>query len=113
MKAEYISSTSFSVEGDQTGILVELRRIRLNCGTDGLKYGTVASSEFGSTSTTVTIKESVITSNLISLKYSIVKPGDNGNEPPDWKQGNELPEIGSGGDFFFKTSDGHIYIYNE
>jgi len=113
MKVEYISSTSFSVEGDKTDTFVRLRKVRLDCGVDGLQYGTVLSSEFDDPDTTVVIEETVITPNLKSMKYSIVKPGDDGNEPPDWDHGPELPSTANIGDFFFKTNDGHIYVYNE
>ena len=113
MQAEYVSSTSFSIQGNKIDEFVKLRRVRLDCGEDGLLYETVLGSQFDDPNTIVTVEGAVITPNLKSVQYSIVKPGDEGNEPDDWDHGTELPETGKGGDLFFKTNDGHIYIYND
>ena len=80
MDAIYISDNSFSVDEDKTSEFVVNRRLKLDCGVDGFKYASVFSSVF-STITTVTIDESVLTSNLIDVLYSVVKPSDEGNLP--------------------------------
>lgn len=67
MDATYVSATSFTVTGDQTAHFTTGRKIKADCGVDGYKYGTVASSSY-STNTTVTIDESVLTSNLDSVQ---------------------------------------------
>ena len=110
MRAEYISSTSFFVANDRTGDFVKLRRVRLDCNDDGLQYSTVINSEFDGSNTTVIIAESVITPNLKGVKYSVVKPGKEGNEPPDLFAATEFPEDDKLVDFFLKVDEGRLYI---
>lgn len=88
MEAAFISSNSFSVEGTKTGDFVEGRRLKLDCGVDGTFYATVVSSEY-TTVTVVTIDESSLTSNLVSVLYSSVKPGVSGNLPDHFHSSSE------------------------
>lgn len=80
MEATYISSNSFSVEGLKTDDFIAGRRLKLDCDTDGIKYAAVTSSEY-TTVTTVIIDEAVLTSNLVDVLYSPIKPGETGNLP--------------------------------
>lgn len=50
----FISATSFSVPGDQTGVLHVRRRLRTS-NTAGTIYSTITASSFGSNVTTVTV----------------------------------------------------------
>jgi len=81
MEASYISATQFTVSGDLTDIFVVGRRVRGDCGVDGYKYGTVANSSYSDPNTTVTLEESVLTSNLTDVHYGINKPGSSGSLP--------------------------------
>ena len=78
MEAIYLSSSSFSVVGDRTNELITNRRVKLDCGVDGIKFASILSSSFDII-TTVIIDEAVLTSNLIDVLYSIVRPGEDGN----------------------------------
>jgi len=78
MEATYISGNSFSVTGARTDEFLANRRLKLDCGIDGIKYASVVSSAFTSV-TTVIIDESVLTANLAEVFYSILKPGEQGN----------------------------------
>ena len=78
MEATYISSNSFSVIGQKTEEFLSNRRLKLDCGTDGIKYASIISSSFTSV-TVVVIDESVLTANLVEVFYSILKPGEQGN----------------------------------
>lgn len=93
--ATYISSTSFSVTGDQTAIFTADRLVKLSCGVDGYVYGTILSSTY-TTLTTVVISESVITSNLETALVGMVQSGSTGSLPvhdhgPDFGQGGVVP----------------------
>lgn len=80
METTYISNNSFSVVGDRRSDFNVGRRLKLDCGIDGTKYASIVSSEF-TTVTTVVIDESELTSNLVTVMYSPVKPGIAGNLP--------------------------------
>lgn len=80
MKAIYKSSSSFGVVGDRTIDFSEDRRLKIDCGPEGIQYASVLSSVF-STETIVTIKESFLTPNIRDVLYSVVKTGDDGNLP--------------------------------
>jgi len=80
MEASYISNNSFSVVDDRTSDFIKGRRVKLDCASDGIKYASVVSSTFSSI-TTVVVNENVLTPNLITVLYSSVKPGQEGNLP--------------------------------
>lgn len=78
--ATYVSSTVFTVALDQTSLFTTDRLVRLTCGVDGYRYGTIVSSAY-TTLTTVTIAESVITSNLEAVVVGLVQSGTVGSLP--------------------------------
>lgn len=94
MDATYVSSSQFTVEGDHTGEFISGRRLKMNCGTDGIFYATVSSSELSGSDTNVVINESNITSNLESVLYGVIQPGDEGSLPEHSHDGSS----GSGGE---------------
>lgn len=80
----YISSTSFSVVGDQTGTLQVSRRVMtLNSG--GTAYSTITSASFGGGITTVVVANSSgsIDAGLTTLSYSVVS-ADNSSIGADY-----------------------------
>lgn len=81
MDAEYLSSNSFRVLGDQVVDFITGRRVRLYCGDDGVIIASVVSSVFDMEYTSVIIDEANITVNLAEVWYSVVKPGQYGNIP--------------------------------
>jgi len=81
MNASYVSATQFTVAGDQTDLFTTGRRVRGDCGVDGYKYGTVSNSSYSDPNTTVTLEESVLTSNLTVVHYGIVDPSAVGSMP--------------------------------
>ncbi|MFA6887320.1 MAG: discoidin domain-containing protein [Fermentimonas sp.] len=93
MDATYISSNQFSVDGDKTDEFLSGRRLKIVCSSTGLKYLTVYSSNYSGSITTVTTKESDITSDITTVLYGIVAPGDTGSLPEHDHSGDE----GSGG----------------
>jgi len=125
MEATYISTNSFSVLEDRTAEFIENRRLKIDCGVDGLKYATVVSSSF-STLTTVVIDESILTSNLVDVLYSVVKSGADGNLPNHYHSSVEgdggpinielsfvdlidTPTTYSGGSYLRSTTSGIVY----
>lgn len=106
--ATYISSTSFSVTGNQTALFTADRLARLYCGADGYKYGTIVSSTY-STVTTVVISESVITANLESAQAGVVQSGTSGSLPvhshsSSFGQGGSLSGyVPAGGPYYDNT----------
>jgi len=72
----YISSTSFSVTGDQTSTLMIGRRLELTNG--GTNYGTILTSTFGSVTTLVMTMDSgdSVDSSISSFKISILTGTD-------------------------------------
>jgi len=81
MDAIYVSSSSFTVVDNRINEFISGRRVKLNCGVDGLKYSTILSSSYSDPNTTIIINENEITSNLISVAYGVVQPGDSGSLP--------------------------------
>ena len=81
MDAVYVSSNTFTVADDHTGEFISGRRVKLNCGSDGIRYSTIDSSIYSDPNTTVIIDENELTSNLISVAYGVVQPGENGSLP--------------------------------
>jgi hypothetical protein len=81
MLAVYISATQFRVEDDLTSEFTAGRRIKADCGVDGIKYSTVQSSSYSSPNTTVTITESVLTANMSAVLYGIINVGAEGSFP--------------------------------
>lgn len=109
IEATYVSSTVFTVEQDQTTLFTTDRLARLDCGVDGYKYGTIVSSVY-TTLTTVTISESVITSNLESVVVGLVQSGSSGSLPvhshnSNFGQGGDLSDsyVPSGGPYYGNT----------
>jgi len=78
MEATYISTNSFSITGQKTEEFLPNRRLRLDCGVDGIKYASIISAVFTSV-TIVVIDENILTSNLTDVLYSVVKTGTQGN----------------------------------
>lgn len=69
----YISATSFSVNGDQTGVFAKYRRVKTT-NTAGIIYSTVVSSSYGSGITTVVVSNdsTPLDAGLVSVYYAII-----------------------------------------
>lgn len=80
--ATYISTTSFSVTGDQTDEFRTTRSVLCDCGVDGNICGFVVSSSFGSSITTVVMNmgSNALTSNLTSVETAYAGYCDDDNE---------------------------------
>jgi len=89
MQANYVNSTQFTVSGNKVDEFTVGRRIKADCGSDGYRYATVQSSSYSSPSTTVTIHEGTITSNLVGVLYGIVNIGASGSFPAHAHDGSE------------------------
>jgi len=83
MEATFSSNNSFKVVDNRTDEFLPNRRIKLDCGIDGIRYSLIISSVFTlvSNDTLVVIEESVVTPNILEVWYSVVKPGIKGNLP--------------------------------
>jgi len=70
--ATYVSATSFTVNGDQTSILHNGRRVKL--ADSSTLYGTVTSSTYGVSTTTVTVAldSGSVTNSLTSVSYGVI-----------------------------------------
>lgn len=97
LDATFIDATCFSIAEDRTQTFIVGRRVKADCGVDGYKFGTIASSVLDGTSTTVclTAASDDLTSNLNVVWYGIVGGGaDDQSMPIHSHDGSE----GSGGD---------------
>jgi hypothetical protein len=92
--ATYISTTSFKVDDDRTSEFHTGRRVECYCGVDSYKYGTITTSSFSVSATTVNITGDSLTSNLVEVKYGIIGVGENNSMPIHTHDGSE----GSGGE---------------
>jgi len=71
----YVSSTSFTVNGDQTDIYKQTRRLKINLGASTV-YSEVVSASYSSPNTTVQILDAVLNNTLVSVEHS--------HHLPDW-----------------------------
>ncbi|WP_027185595.1 hypothetical protein [Desulfovibrio inopinatus] len=69
MVAEFIDSTTFSVQGDQTGRFLPGVRVRADCGVDGVLLSTVDTSSYSSGVTTVLLVDGYVTGNLSQIEH--------------------------------------------
>ena len=84
LTATYISATSFSVLDDLTENFLTGRRIKADCGVDGIKYGTILSSSYGSVTTVVlTSTSDALTSNLTEVWFGIIGAENNKQSMPE------------------------------
>lgn len=76
ISATYVSSTQFTVANDMTTDFVPGTALYMDCGADGIKYGFVNYSSYGSPNTTIYLESNesqAITSNLTGVYFSRVK----------------------------------------
>jgi len=101
--ATYINANSFSLVGDMTTEFSADRRTKANCGSDGYKYGTIASSSYSSPNTTVVINASGddLTDKLVRVFYGEQSSGNTGTIPTHLHDGTE----GEGGDIDASAHD--------
>ena len=124
MLAEYLSPNSFRVLGEETSNFVTNRRVKLDCADDGIVIAVVVSASYGSGYTTIIIDEDALTSNLTTVFYSVVQPGENGNLPNHHHSSNEgdggalniidLADVpstysGTSGQYLISTGSGTIF----
>lgn len=71
----YISATSFSVVGDQTGTFVQYRRLKTT-NTGGTVYSTISTSSYSAGATTVTVANDsgTLDSGLSAVYYGVLSP---------------------------------------
>lgn len=85
----YLSATSFSVPGDQTGTFQQFRRIKTT-NTGGTIYSTIVSAVYGSVTTvTVTNDSGVLDSGLSAVYLGILTPL-NPSVPSNYATGNTI-----------------------
>lgn len=95
MDATYSTSNSIPLAGDHTFEFVSGRRVRADCGIDGIKYLTIKFSTYDpvSNKTIVVFRESILTPNLSTIKLGIVGAGDTQSLPDH----NHTSDEGEGG----------------
>ena len=83
LTATFVDADTFTIVGDKTTDFVANRRVKCDCGVDGDKYGVVLSSSYSSPNTTVnlTAASDDLTSNLVTVSWSVVLEGATGNLP--------------------------------
>jgi formylglycine-generating enzyme required for sulfatase activity len=81
MAQVYVSSTRFTDETDQTDKYVYGRRLKIDCGVDGIFYTHVTDSSYLNGVATVTVNDPVITANLIAVQVGVVSSGSKGTIP--------------------------------
>lgn len=76
LSATYVDSDTFTISGDHTGWLTEDRRVKADCGADGIKYTEIESTSYSDPDTTVNVKTANLTSNLTEVEFGVVASGD-------------------------------------
>ena len=94
MDAIYNGSNSFRVFDNRVSEFVVGRRVKMDCGLDGLKYASVVSSSYSAPYTTVQIDESDLTAALTDVWYAVITGGPTGSIPDHLHDTSE----GSGGE---------------
>lgn len=91
LTATYIAANQFSVEGDQTDIFVQNRKIKATLDAS-VVYSAIDSSSYDDTEdeTTITLVDSVLNDTVQKIEYGLVKPGNTGGMPVIEQ---ETPEI--------------------
>ena len=89
MYAFYSSTTEFYVAGDHTSSFTFGRRVKIDCGVDGIRYASVVSSAYANSSTYVTISDADVTSNITDVWLGIVQPGVAGSLPDHFHTATE------------------------
>ena len=71
IEASYVDTNTFTVDANLTDILIAGRKVKLDCGADGFKFGVILSSSWGSNITTVnlTSESDDLTINLNQIWY--------------------------------------------
>jgi hypothetical protein len=93
MDAIYNGSNSFRVFDNRVAEFSEGRRVKMDCGLDGVKYASVVFASYSAPYTTVQIDESDLTASLTDVWYAIVTAGSEGSIPDHLHNTSE----GSGG----------------
>lgn len=90
LTATYVDATTFTISQEKdddgnllTDIFVSGRRVKADCGADGVKYSEAVSSSYDGTSdeTTVNIDDSVLTANLSKVWFGVSSSGTEGDLP--------------------------------
>jgi hypothetical protein len=77
LSATYVSATQFTVSGDYTAEFMVNRRVKADNGVDGTdeSYVTAQSYDAGADETTVTLNDSILTSNLATVWFGVNASG--------------------------------------
>jgi len=102
MEAIYNGVNSFRVFDNRTAEFNASRRVKIDCGLDGIKYASVVSSSYFAPYTTVEIDESDLTAALTDVWYGVVQAGAVGSIPDHLHDGSE----GSGGEITVSGGSG-------
>lgn len=70
--AQYLSSSSFKIAGNQTSVYSKSRKIRIDNNLSDYSYSFILSSTFASGDTTVVVADPVVTTGIIGVCVSIV-----------------------------------------
>jgi formylglycine-generating enzyme required for sulfatase activity len=77
----YNSGTEFVETGYHTDKYVAGRRVKVDCGADGIHYTHVVGATYDGADTTVTVFDSVVTSNLAGVQVGVISAGSKGTQP--------------------------------
>jgi hypothetical protein len=81
MALVYLNNAQFREDFDQTDKYAVGRRLKVDCGTDGVFYTHVMDAVYGGDVTTVDIADPVLTGNLTSIQVGVISAGDEGTLP--------------------------------
>jgi hypothetical protein len=95
ISADYVSATTFTVDGDQTSLFLTDRSVKADCGVDGIKYGIISTTSTGvdNTSVVLTASSDNLTANLTEVWYGVDASGYGGALPVHDHSG----DLGAGG----------------
>lgn len=81
IEAAHVADNKFKVRGNRTDEFIAGRRVKADCGEDGVRYFTVKSSSYSSPLTTVTVEEDNVSTKISQVLYSVVASGAAGGLP--------------------------------
>ena len=108
----FISTTSFSVIGDQTASMVAGRRIK-TLNTAGTLYGTITSVIFSAGITTVNVAQdnTALDSGLIAVSYGLINPALNSiNDVAVNKKANAVASAGNSTTNIWGTAGDYLHV---
>jgi hypothetical protein len=105
----YVSTTSFTVNGDQTDIYKQGRRIKINLSAS-VVYSEVVSATYGAPNTTIQILDAVLDNTLVSVEHSLFLPDWDGKSAISPRMAGNRRVVSKSADYTTTLNDDAILM---